>query len=274
MIGRDLCLGTLIGLPQNSAGWRSSLQEQLELLTEHQIECVVAWDHWDAIQSAGLGVIGMARLLYPNEALDVALRHRDSGLAFSTVHAGTGFETDDEMSALAVSIVKASQDTGYPLHVETHRATMTQDIFRTLRLLEQHPDLMLTLDFSHWYTGHEMTYGGEFEDRLQKASEAFRNVGSLQLRLGNSCTMQLGTEEPGQHKEHFAMALRSCFTKLRDAGRIDRISVAPELLPYEFVTENGAQEICYAEREEKSDRFADALSLLSLAEREWDALKA
>lgn len=260
---RDFCLGGLSGLPRSSTGWRESAAERLSLLAAHGYKGVIAWNGWGDIHHAGLIPCGMARICAPCDVGEVATRHLDLGLDFTTLHAGTGFETDQEMDALAVAILDATAKIGYRLHLETHRATMTQDIRRTLDLLARFPDLSLTLDFSHWYTGHEMTYGGEFTQRLQRLAPLMRHVRSLQLRFGSTGRIQAPVDPVAPHYQHHVAALDLCFETLSTLDDRFAISCAPELLPARM--EDG-QWIAYGDEPDSSDRFADALALSRLAE--------
>ncbi|MBU6166098.1 MAG: hypothetical protein KGQ52_08190 [Alphaproteobacteria bacterium] len=264
---RDICLGSLAGLPRHSSGWRASLSAQLDLLKQHGYHGVVAWGEWDAIRAAGLLPCGMARVTRPAEALAVAQAHQDQGLDFTTLHAGTGLETDAEMDRLADAILAAASRTGHALHVETHRATMTQDIALTRALLARFPDLALTLDFSHWYSGHELTYGGEFAVRLAACASMFGQVRSLQLRFGSTGRIQAPFDAGAPwHADHVA-ALDACLAAL--AARDITLSCAPELLP---ACLPDGRSIAYADAVETSDRFADALALSGLAEARCAAL--
>lgn len=270
---RDFCLGGLLGLPRFSSGWRPTLAEGLALLAERGYRGVIAWDSFAEIQAAGLVPCGMARVLRPKDAFEVAVRHRDAGLDFTTLHAGTGFESDAEMDSLAGAILEAAAATAYTLHVETHRATMTQDIQRTLDLVKRFPELPLTLDFSHWYTGHEMTYGGEFLDRVAKLGPVFDCVRSMQIRVGDAGRIQTAWNLEAAHANDHAIALQNCL------GRLSRLpnppavlSVAPELLPAKLNDGSNARWICYADEVEQSDRFADAIALSDFSESIFSAL--
>ncbi len=68
-------------------------------------------------------------------------------------------EDDKEIDRLLTAVIDSSSRHGIPLYVETHRATITQDLYRTVKLTERNPDVRFNADFSHWYTGQEMIYG-------------------------------------------------------------------------------------------------------------------
>lgn len=263
---RDICLGTLADLPPWSKGRRDTLDQQLSLLKDHGYEGVTHWSGWDAIRAAGLTPVGMGRIVLPQDALALATAHQDLGLDFTTVHVGTGFETDAEMDALAAAVVEATARTGHALHVETHRGTMTQDIRRTIDLVGRFPDLRLTLDFSHWYTGHEMTYGGEFAARLARLDPVFAQVRSVQIRVGDTGRIQRPLDPLSAfHADHMAALERCCVRLRRLPAPPDILPIAPELLAAKMADGAGDRWICYAEEHEASDRFADALDLSARA---------
>jgi hypothetical protein len=230
---KDINLGTLMALPTASSGWRANLDEQFAMLREQGYEGVQAWDGFDRIHHAGLLPLGMARATRPAELDEIARRHRDEGLDFTNLHLGTGFDSDDEMDALAGALLDAQARHNYALLVETHRATATQDIWRTLRWVERFPDLRFTADLSHWYTGHELIYGGEFESRAARLTPVLDRVRAFHGRIGNSGCMQTPLDRSGDYVAHYkALWSVACNGFLQHAADGDVLSFAPELLPH------------------------------------------
>lgn len=268
ILRRDICLGGMARLVPGSAGHGLGLADQLALLHSQGYRGVVAWESWDAIRDAGLIPCGMGRILAPCEAEPLARRHADAGLDFTTLHVGTGFESEDDMARLAEAVLQAAAATGHALHIETHRATMTQDIRRTTDLAARFPELCFTLDFSHWYTGHEMTYGGEFAERLAWCDPVFARVASIQLRMGTSGAIQRPLDPRSQHYADHVAALDRCLAvRAASANPPGILPVAPELLPAWLGEGSEARPIHYADETESSDRFNEALALSELAER-------
>lgn len=263
-----------MALPPASVGFRDSLVAQLLLVKSQGYESVQSWDNWRLIQDAGLRASGIARLLSPNQAAAIAESHRDAGLEFTNLHVGTGFESDAEMDALADSILQISARYGYTQLVETHRATATQDIWRTLRWIERFPDLRFTSDLSHWYTGHELTYGGEFEQRMARLQPVFERTRAIHGRIGNSGAIQIPLDWPGLYVAHHqAMWTAVCHGFLQTAEADETLPFCPELLP--MSVGNPPFWLHYAQsahasaddpwQGEPCDRYADAEILWQLA---------
>ena len=67
---------------------------------------------------------------------------------------------------LIESVLDGSEKHWLPIYAEMHRATIFQDNWRTVQFVRRFPELRFNGDFSHWYTGSEMAYGG-FENKLR-----------------------------------------------------------------------------------------------------------
>ena len=207
--------------------------------------------------------------------LEQAQRFVDQGFACATLMVGTGLESDDDASRLMEEILSASAAARIPLYVETHRATATQDIWRTLRLVERFPELRFNGDFSHWYTAHDLPIG-DFEAKLDLMAPVFERVRYLHGRIGTSGCIQVdigdGRSEGQPHVDHF----RSLWTRAA-AGFIAgaaadpvpppdlQLGFAPELLPNEFGYAIKVPN-AHGEPEELGDRWQQALVLTDLAE--------
>jgi len=119
----------------------------------------------------------------------------------------------------------------FPIFVETHRATMTQDIYRTVKWVERNPEIRFNGDFSHYYTGHEMIYG-DFEKKLDFLAPVLERVRFIHGRIGDSCCMQIEvTDLEATHVKHFReFWIRSFVGFLKTARPGDYFCFAPELL--------------------------------------------
>ena len=65
--------------------------------------------------------------------------------------AGTGLETMTEARNIVKQIISLQEQHTFPIYLEIHRCSITQDIFQTLALAEEFKSLNFNIDLSHWY---------------------------------------------------------------------------------------------------------------------------
>ena len=220
-------------------------------------------------RALGLRVCGSGRVNTPGDAAVLASEARDAGLECVTLHVGWGIEEDDTAGDLIRAVLDASSRYGIDLYPETHRATIFQDMWRTVQFVRRFPGLRFNGDFSHWYTGQEMVYGG-FEKKLEFIRPVLERVRFVHGRIGNPGCMQVdvGDGAPGtrEYVDHFRALWTEAFACfLRSAGPGSSICFTPELL--------GAG-IYYARTfggREESDRWAQSLVLARIARECFDA---
>lgn len=189
----------------------------------------------------------------------------------ATVHLGWGIESDYQCNALVDYILNTSVNYDFPIYIETHRATVTQDMFRTVALIERFPEIRFNADFSHWYTGQEMVYGG-IEMKWKFLEPLFDRVRFLHGRIGNPGCIQVAIKNRGQAEfiEHFKeMWIRSFLGFLKSAKPGDYIVFTVELLSSQIYY---AQTLMDAKGNliEDGDRWEEALHYKSIAESCWE----
>jgi hypothetical protein len=210
----------------------------------------------------GLGACGSHRVNVPAQAGPIALTAADAGLECLTLHVGWGMESDDEGAQLIEAVLDAGVRHNIPLYVETHRATLFQDMQRTVQFVARFPELRFNGDFSHWYTGSEMVYGA-FDRKLAFIQPVIERVRFLHGRIGNPGCIQVAVAEDDSspYVAHFrTLWTRSFAAYLRDpAPKHPFIPFAVELL---------APDIYYARSfngVEESDRWQQSLLLVRIA---------
>lgn len=222
-----------------------------------------------------LGHCGLDRINAPAEADAIVAKHAARGDLCVTVHVGWGLENEDEMFRLVEAILSASEKHRLPVFIETHRATITQDVWRTVQITRRFPEIRFNGDFSHYYCGQELVYG-DWEEKLAFLEPVFARIGFLHGRIASSGCMQVPidqdlTARPVQahgvinYLDHFKeLWTRAMLGFLRSAERGDVLIFAPELL---------AGTHYYARKfpspagrlEEESDRYAQALLYKNMA---------
>ena len=269
----DLNLATTWSLPAWSTGPRGDEQVVLEAALEAG---------YRGIQGANprrcrdLGLVPTTFDLQPvpGGLAEKARRWADLGFACCTLMLGTGLESDDEAARLVEEVLEAGADSRLPLYVETHRATVTQDLWRTVQLVDRFPELRFNGDFSHWYTGLDLAFG-DFDARLEFAAPVLDRVRYLHGRVASSGCIQVDVGDGSSDGEppvtHFKQMWTRAFTGFLANVADDpcpptdlAVGFAPELLP---------PEVGYArlvpgfdgEPREEGDRWTQGMVLTRLA---------
>jgi hypothetical protein len=221
-----------------------------------------------AALAAGLVPTALARTLTVREVHETARRNRDLGYACTVLHVGTGMEDDRGATELLEAVVDAARTSGHVLYVETHRATVTQDPWRTLRLCASLPELAFNCDFSHWYTGSELNYG-DLGHKLASLTPVLRRCGYVHGRVSSPGCIQVALEEARRdgHLPVFERVWLSAFESMRESPST----------PHAFVVEVLPAEFQYARRvrgadgvvAEETDRWQEALALAEFARQLW-----
>jgi hypothetical protein len=268
-----LNLGTLVDLRPDSIWPKLEGAEALACLKEAGFEGVQDGNP-ELCRGAGIGCAGSGRVDTLTDAEALTRKLKSFGHEAGTVHVGSGFENDAEMDALVHSILDASEQIDFPLYIETHRATITQDAWRTIQLAKRIPEIRFNGDFSHFYTGQELPYG-DLEVKWRTMQAIFDRVRFLHGRIGNTACMQV---DVGDGKAHVLQAFgihdfmahfREMWTRamagfLASAKPGDYLIFAPEILaPYiyygrKFPAPDGTLR-------EESDRYAQALVYAQVA---------
>jgi len=269
----DLNIGTTWRLPEWSTGPRGDAQGVLEAAREAGYRGVQGGDP-KRCRDLGLVPITFDVRRVPGGLAERARRWADRGYACSTLLLGTGMEGDDAAARLVEEVLEASATAGIPIYVETHRATVTQDLWRTLQLVRRFPELRFNGDFSHWHTGHDMP-SGDFEAKLDLLSPVFERVRYLHGRIGTAGCIQVDVGDGRPDDEppvaHFRAFWTRAFAGFLATAHDDTIGApgheigfAPELLPSEFGYARLVPGPDGKPREE-GDRWAQALVLTRIA---------
>jgi len=224
-----------------------------------------------------------ARISSPAEAADVVALHADQGHQCLTVHAGWGIEDDDAVWQLVEAILGASEKFALPVYIETHRSTITQDIWRSVQLTKHFPEIRFNGDLSHYYTGQELVYGGlemkmafmaPIFDRIRFMHARISSPGNIQMPVGN------GRERPPEASGEidYLADFKTLWTRamagfLKSAAPGDFFIICPELLSrhhYYARTFPDAAGVLH----EESDRYAEALTYAHIAKECFAAAQA
>lgn len=221
----------------------------------------------------GLSVTGQFRMNNPGDLDGKMSEWMDKGFDCATIHVGWGIESDQEVDTLIAHVIETSVKNDFPIYIETHRATVTQDMWRTVEIVKRFPEIRFNGDFSHWYTGLEMV-NGDLEQKLAFIQPVFDRVRFIHARIGNPGCIQvdIGNGENQIYVDHFReMWVRSFMGFLKTAKSGDFLCFTPELLPSQYyyaqlVSQNG-------QLIEAGDRWSQALLYVDIAKSCWEEAK-
>ncbi len=225
----------------------------------------------------GLGYASLGRVNEPGEIAPLAERFAAEGVECATLHVGWGIEDDDVACRLIDAVLNASARYRVPLYVETHRATIFQDPWRTVQFVKRFPELRFNGDFSHWYTGLEMVYGG-FENKLDFIRPVLERVRFIHGRIDNPGSIQVDIGDGDDARHPYVVHFRTLWTEafrgfLNNAALGDYILFVPELLSpriyYGRLLRSEEGELI-----EESDRWNQSLVLCRVASECFSAALA
>lgn len=257
----------LDSFPKDATGPKGAFEQQLEQLAEAGFQGIQFAEPGSAAELAAcrglnMGIAASGRVNNAREAAVLAEQVAGDGYEGATLHVGWGMEDDKEAFALIEGILDASSRHAVPLYVETHRATIFQDMWRTVKFVEHYPELRFNGDFSHWYAGQEMVYGG-FDNKFTFIQPVLDRVRFIHGRIANPGCIQVAINPDAKpqppYVEHFKKLWTASFRGYLDNPESPFLCFTPELL---------APEIYYArtfEGREESDRWRQSLLLNDIA---------
>ena len=275
----DLNICTTWSLPSWSTGPQGDEQTALKAALDAGFEGVQGANP-SRCRELGLVPTTFAIQPTPGGLLEQARRWAEFGFECCTILLGTGLEDDATADMLIEEVLNASEAAQIPLYVETHRATVTQDMWRTVQLVERFPDLRFNGDFSHWYTGQDMA-ANDFEATLEFLSPVLDRVRYMHGRIGTSGSIQVdvgdGSAEGQPHIAHFMSLWTRAFEGFVRTAAQDpvpppglEIGFAPELLPPEVGYARLVPDSDGVLREE-GDRWEQSLVLTQIASECFEA---
>ncbi len=250
-------------------------RERNERLALDGFEGIQLIDDTPAPEGSTLPFCGLDRINLPCEADPIASKHAARGDACLTVHAGWGMEDDGEVFRFVEAILNASEKYRLPIFIETHRATITQDMWRTVQITKRFPEVRFNGDFSHYYCGQEMVYG-DLESKLAFMEPIFARVGFMHGRIAAYGWMQsiidddIATRPKMAHGlwDYFAdfreIWMRAMLGFIRVAKLGDVLVFAPELLAGLYYYARKFPDAS-SNLVEESDRYAQTLLYQKIA---------
>ena len=219
------------------------------------------------LRDRGLGIGYVAFASLADELLPVIeLAHRMRA-DYVTVQVRGSMKASPEIAELLGEMYELVNDAGLPLFIETHRGMVTQDLRRTIKVVNRLKKLRFTGDFSHYIVAGRLA--GKWDDDVWEHLQVIASrCGNWHGRIGSGHQVQndIGDgsgEAAQQFKKLWSMGMTAWLKKSRPG----------DVLP--FLCELGAPpySITDLSGREISDRWEQSLIIKRLAEEAWaDAL--
>lgn len=203
---------------------------------------------------------------------DELARGLDRAQALGAHHLNVQVGERPDRVADAVSLLEAMETVAaradIPVHYETHRGRLTNDLLFTVRVLDALPDLKLTGDLSHYPVVHEMPLPVPDADRA-RMSRVIAQCRGYHGRIPGSHQVQISLCAP-QHQAwvaQFRAWWSEGFASWRArAGPGEALSFMTELGPPNYALTD-------AQGREFADRWRESLMLKDMAREIWAALE-
>ncbi len=207
--------------------------------------------------------LSFGALVFPSQTSDVAallLEAQDFGASYVNAQVQGRYLHLEPSLELLQRILEAQVATGLRCFIETHRGTVTQDLLRTLEMLQTLPDLNITLDLSHYLLAGEI--GSWAVDAELEAHFAllFERTKAIHGRISSAEQIQVGLDS--SMRPYFFGWWKTAMRKWKlTAKKGDILPFVTELLPPDYaIVVNGL---------ETTDRWLAALELKAIAEQLW-----
>jgi sugar phosphate isomerase/epimerase len=218
----------------------------------------------ERIAATRLGLIIQAYPLQPEDlAAPLALAKQTKARAIN-LHVRLPHISHEEAADLVCALIARAADADVALYFETHRGCITQDLYRTARLVEAIPEMRLTLDVSHYVLAGEQV--GPTPAIRELLEPMLDRVEMIHGRISNGQQIQVPVVDPaselaGLYRDLWTETMRR-WRRRKPAG--STLIFTPELgpPPYAVTTPEGG---------EVSNRLEQTEVIWSIAQQAWKA---
>lgn len=200
--------------------------------------------------------------------LDDTLRMaKDFGAPFVDVIGQVMPVTIEGMVPIIRQWITMAENVGIPVHFETHRNCITNDLYATLTLLDAVPEMQLSADLSHFVVDREMRHPVSRRDRSH-ISRVLERSQSFQGRVASRQQIQLQLDFPQHAKwvDLFQQWWREGLASWRLRNASGDCVFLCELGPPEYAMTD-------ARGMEMSDRWQESLVIKRWIEQIWADLE-
>jgi hypothetical protein len=215
------------------------------------------------LRNRGLAIGFSARALDPDDLLaPIELAHRMRA-DYLSVRVNGSLKASPEIAEILEDMFELVNDAGLPLFIETHRGSVTQDLRRTVKVIDRFKKVRFTGDFSHYALAGEMT--GPWSEEVW---DHFRPIAARcghwhgRISFGHQAQNDIGDglgELAQQYKKLWSMGMAS-WLKKSQPGDVLPFTCELDPAPYAVIDPSGR---------ELSDRWEQSLVIKRLAQEAW-----
>ena len=210
-----------------------------------------------------LNVLGGSELSDLKPILEIAA---ETGLKHLNLQPNVRPRTIKECMPILEGWTKLAEQVNFPVYIETHRDRMTTDLYFTLDILDQLPNLKLLADLSHFFVGREFSEPVS-EENHRLIERILDNCWAMHGRVASREQVQIEIQFP-HHKKNVDL-----FTRWWRYGIESWRKRADANAKFVFTCELGPQPyaIAGADGKDLSDRWADSLVMRDLIKGVWNS---
>lgn len=244
----------LAGLPEPAAAYLPRLRAAGFLLVESA--AFRDTEHLKVVRDCGL-LLGAAvtGISQREEILPAVEAAALAGASYVRMKLLSAWHQRDQVAAALQEVGRAIDTTGLPVHVETHRDTASQDLFRWSALLADFPSLRLTLDVSHYRITGDWPQQPRHPAHAAAQELVLARTSGLHLRICDGEHIQVAPDRAGRLLDWHRDLWHGAVTRWRAVAPPDAsFPAVVELLAPPFAPTDAAGH-------EVGDRWAEAIAL-------------
>jgi hypothetical protein len=190
----------------------------------------------------------------------------ETGLKHLNLQPNVRPRTIKECMPILEGWTRLAEQVNFPVYIETHRDRMTTDLYFTLDILDQLPNLKLLGDLSHFFVGREFSEPVS-EENHRLIERILDNCWAMHGRVASREQVQIEIQFP-HHKKNVDL-----FKRWWRYGIQSWRERADANAKFVFTCELGPQPyaIAGADGKDLSDRWADSLVMRDLIKGVWNS---
>ena len=147
---------------------------------------------------------------------------------FISTQTGREYFTKEQIKACLQCCDLVSTASGIPIYQETHRNKWNYAVHRTAEILKENPNLLLTLDVSHWFCVSE----SYLEDQKEAVELAISHARHLHARVGHTQGSQVVDPRLPHYQEALNAHLAIWDKWIEERKKaVDSCTITPEFGP-------------------------------------------